>query len=130
MAGRSGYKILLVALSVLFAVLCGGRLLEVRGQAGQFHVIVTKDREQSGVPEDQEDWPESLLPGEQINVNTAGAADLCRLPQIGQSRARAIVDWREEHGPFGSAEELTQVSGIGEGTLNAVRRYITVGDTQ
>lgn len=75
---------------------------------------------------EDESWPESLLPGERININTAPAIDLTRLPQIGEKRAQAIVDWREEHGPFQSPEDLMQVSGIGEGIFGQLKEYITV----
>ncbi len=85
-------------------------------------------------PEDGEAGPEdarpdSLLPGERIDINTAGAADLARLPQIGASRAQAIIDWREENGGFQTIEDLMQVKGIGEGIFGQVRDYITVDGT-
>jgi competence protein ComEA len=53
-----------------------------------------------------------------VNINTADAETLAKsLDGIGLSKAKAIVAYREEHGPFKSAEELTQVKGIGEATL-------------
>ena len=39
------------------------------------------------------------------------------LPGIGEKRAQAILDWREENGPFTYVEDLIQVPGIGEGIL-------------
>ena len=56
-----------------------------------------------------------------INVNTASASELEELPGIGPVLAEAIVAYREEHGPFASAEELLGVYGIGEGKLAAMR---------
>ena len=73
-----------------------------------------------------EDYPESLLPGERINVNMADVYDLQRLPGIGEKRARDIIAWREEHGPFQAADELTSVSGIGPGILEGLREYAAV----
>lgn len=58
---------------------------------------------------------------EKINLNTATAAELETLPGIGESRAAAIVAYREEHGAFQSVEELLEVPGIGEATLEKVR---------
>ncbi|MBE1160082.1 ComEA family DNA-binding protein [Dyella acidiphila] len=53
-----------------------------------------------------------------VNINTADAATIAKsLDGIGLSKANAIVAFREEHGPFKSVEELTQVKGIGQATL-------------
>ncbi len=61
-----------------------------------------------------------------INLNTATAAELCRLNGIGESRAQAIIQYREENGAFQTVDELTQVSGIGESTLEKIRDDIYV----
>lgn len=66
-----------------------------------------------------------LLDGEVMDLNTASAADLTRLPGIGQVKAEAIVAWREEHGGFSAVEELLEVKGIGEATLEGLRPYVT-----
>lgn len=53
-----------------------------------------------------------------VNVNEADAATIANtLVGIGISRAQAIVDYREKHGQFYSAEELTAVKGIGQSTI-------------
>ena len=70
--------------------------------------------------------PDSLLEGEVIDLNTASAADLTRLPGIGEKRAQAIVADREANGPFRIPEDLTRVSGIGEGILANIIDSITV----
>jgi len=69
-----------------------------------------------------------ILSGEVININTASAADLQRLPGIGEKRAKDIIAYRQEHGPFRIVEEITNVSGIGEGTLQGLLDYIKVGE--
>lgn len=61
-----------------------------------------------------------------VNVNTASAEDLEALPGIGPSKAAAIVEYRDKNGPFGSVEDLTQVSGIGAKTVEALRSEVTV----
>ena len=58
-----------------------------------------------------------LLPGERVDVDVASAAELERLPRVGPSLARRIVEEREAGGPFGSLDGLRRVSGIGPGTL-------------
>ena len=53
-----------------------------------------------------------------ININQASADMLdLALDGIGAKKAQAIVDYRELHGPFASVEDLTNVKGIGAGTL-------------
>ena len=44
---------------------------------------------------------------------------------IGPAKAEAIAAYRAEHGPFQSVDQLTEVSGIGEATLETLRPYIT-----
>lgn len=63
-----------------------------------------------------------------MNINTATAGELLALPGIGESRAQAIVAYREEHGPFTYVEDILNVSGIGEGILADIKDYITVGE--
>ena len=56
-----------------------------------------------------------------ININTATAEMLTNLKGIGPSKAEAIVQYRNMHGPFMNAEELTQVKGIGQATIDKNR---------
>ncbi|MPM72629.1 hypothetical protein SDC9_119605 [bioreactor metagenome] len=69
-----------------------------------------------------------MLEGERINLNTASQQDLQRLPGIGEKRAGDIIAYREENGPFRSVEEITNVSGIGEGTLRGILDYAAVDE--
>ena len=88
---------------------------------------------QSDVQEEEATVPENpapgTLPGEKLNINTASAADLTRLPGIGQGRAEAIVTYRETVGTFASIEEIMHVSGIGEGIYSKLADYIVVADS-
>lgn len=62
-----------------------------------------------------------------VDINTADAATLsAELNGIGMARAMAIVEYREQHGPFKSADELTNVTGIGQHTLELNRQFILV----
>ena len=61
-----------------------------------------------------------------IPVNTAGVEELDTLPGIGPKTAQAIVEYRETHGKFNSAEDLLQVPGIGPRKLAALKPHITV----
>ena len=69
-----------------------------------------------------------LLPGERINVNTAAREELKRLPGIGDALADAILQDREENGPYTAAEDLLRVPGIGEKRLEAIRDLISLED--
>jgi competence protein ComEA len=64
--------------------------------------------------------------GALVDLNTATEADLDTLPGVGPVTARAILDWRTEHGGFTSVDELLEVSGIGEVTLEELRPLVTV----
>lgn len=61
-----------------------------------------------------------------VELNTATAAQLCTLPGIGESRAAAILAYREEHGGFSAAEELMQVSGIKQGMFEKLKELVYV----
>ena len=62
-----------------------------------------------------------------VNINTADAQTIAAALQgIGLSQARAIVEYREKHGPFKSADDLSLVKGIGERTVEINRSDILV----
>lgn len=79
----------------------------------------------------EEDIPEEpapgMLRGEVLDLNAAPVEDLIRLPGIGKTRAADIVAYRTEHGGFSHVEELMEISGIGQATLDKLRDYVTVG---
>jgi comEA protein len=62
-----------------------------------------------------------------IDLNTASVNDLVNLPGIGPVKAKAIIDYREQKGPFKTAAEVTTVSGIGPATYENIKNLITVG---
>lgn len=61
-----------------------------------------------------------------INLNTASAAELERLPRIGPATAERIVAYRDAHGPFQAPEDLMKVKGIGPATFAQVKDFVTV----
>ncbi|MGG2086321.1 helix-hairpin-helix domain-containing protein [Priestia aryabhattai] len=61
-----------------------------------------------------------------VNINTANTDELQTLNGIGPSKASAIVSYREENGLFQKVEDLGQVSGIGEKSLEKIKAQITV----
>lgn len=61
-----------------------------------------------------------------VRINTASVAELEELPGIGPKTAQAIVDYRSTHGSFASVEDILEVKGIGEVTLERIRDLITL----
>ena len=65
--------------------------------------------------------------GELVDINSADIATLSNeVKGVGLVKARAIVEYRELHGRFSSVEELINVKGIGELSLNKIRNRLTV----
>jgi competence protein ComEA len=63
---------------------------------------------------------------QKIDINRAQAWLLDALPGIGGVTAQAIVDYRQQNGPFRSIDDLLRVKGIGEETLQNIAGYVTV----
>jgi len=70
--------------------------------------------------------PAKVTAGQKININTAGSAQLQRLPGVGPSKAQAIIDYRDANGGFSTIDEIKRVKGIGDATFNGFRDNITV----
>lgn len=61
-----------------------------------------------------------------ININTANAAQLMRLPGVGEATANKIVSYRDTSGGFKSIEEIMNVSGIGEKKFESMKQFLRV----
>lgn len=61
-----------------------------------------------------------------ININTATIDELKQLPGIGESKAMAILSYRDDSGLFSSIEDIKNVSGIGDSTFANIRDLITI----
>jgi competence protein ComEA len=60
-----------------------------------------------------------------LNINAATARDLEALPGLGPTRAAAILQYRQEHGPFAAVDELARVPGLGTGTVARLRDRVS-----
>jgi len=131
MEGKSKFGLAVLTLLAAFALVCVTWYLARTSSPEPYRVNTARlpgsEDVSAGETEDG-GWPDSLLPGENINVNTADAYDLQRLPGIGETRARDIIAWREAHGPFQTLDGLTEVSGIGPGILEGLREYAVTGN--
>lgn len=118
----SGAEKLILALTALFLLLTGGYFLLESG--GEGYSV-----------REQQLWSSEVGAGAQtpgneagrVNINTAGVDELQTLPGIGQVIAGRIVAERQENGPYRIPEDIMRVSGIGQGTLEEILDYITVG---
>ena len=61
-----------------------------------------------------------------IDINTATETDLCLLPGIGPVTARLIIDYRNNHGRFSTAEELMNIKGLGRKTFDRISGLVRV----
>lgn len=133
MAGISQFEKGVLLLTAGFVLFTGGWFLAGQNTSEPYTVTVSAPQEPSAPdPALQEapaegERPDSLLPGEVIDLNAADTYDLDRLPGIGPAKAEAILAYREEYGPFQSVDDLLSVSGIGEVTLENLRPYVTAG---
>ena len=66
-------------------------------------------------------------PFQKIDLNQITYEQLIELPGIGEVKAKAILNWRETHGPFTSLEDLLDVPGIGDTLLLQLLPYLSVG---
>ena len=63
---------------------------------------------------------------DKVNINTADAAALMTLPGIGEAKAESIIQYRNEHGPFSSIEEIQEIPGIKQAVFSKIEDRITV----
>jgi competence ComEA-like helix-hairpin-helix protein len=70
--------------------------------------------------------PTGPAPAGRVNLNAANAAALDALPGIGPARAASIVQYRAQHGPFQSVDELGRVPGMGAAAVARVREHVAV----
>jgi len=62
-----------------------------------------------------------------LDINSAPWYELVLLPKLGESKAKAIVAYREKHGNFKYIDEMSNVRGIGDSIIEAIRDYIKFG---
>ncbi len=61
-----------------------------------------------------------------LDINTAPWYELVLLPKLGETKAMAIVAYREKHGDFKTIDELSRVSGISASVLETIRDHIKI----
>lgn len=111
---------LAVGLTAAVALLCGVRLA---GQiTGSGMAVSGQHPPRAAVSV----TPRTYRLDEAVDLNTAGLEELTLLSGIGPSTAQAILDYRAQHGPFTTLDQLTDVPGIGPATLEQLRPNVTL----
>ena len=123
----SALEKILLAITAALLLFMTGYFLGAHGGAEPYRVEAQLVQEATETLASGTASPE-ISPGvsPKVNINTASAAELETLPGIGEQRAADIIADREANGPFRVPEDITRVSGIGEGTLAGLIDYITV----
>ena len=89
--------------------------------------VVQEGTAQTGTAADNTaDGTETTQAGQRINLNTADVSQLSTLTGVGESKAMAIIAYREENGPFTSIEDIMNVPGIKEGTYEKIKDKIAI----
>ncbi len=71
----------------------------------------------------------TVLAADTVNINTADAEMLAETIQgVGTAKAEAIIRYREKNGPFKSVEQLAEVPGVGERTVELNRAVLRVNE--
>lgn len=86
---------------------------------------VTKTTEETNIPTN-EGSSEPKEKTTSVNINKSSIEELTTISGIGESKAKAIIEYRTANGPFKSIEEIKNVSGIGDKLYDKIKAYITV----
>ena len=122
---------------VIQAIEAAGGLLEYadpflvnqakRLEDGEQIRILTRDEAEEAESAEISGSRTSDTPGNgKININTANAEQLMTLPGIGQAKAKAILEYREQNGGFRSIEEIMNIAGIKDAVFSKIKDQITV----
>lgn len=130
---RSPTRLLFVlALATVFAISLAGMAMAaaaeqaVKGAAGAAKGAATESAKDTAKETTQKASKGAWPSGKKVNINTAKADELARLPGVGAKTAAEIVTYREKNGLFKNPEDLKKVKGIGEKKYGTLKDKITV----
>ena len=104
----------------------GGKSSEPDGTEVQKTDASEPDETTSAVTADSSAQSDTPYSDGKVNINTAGLEELMTLKGVGESRARAIIEYREQQGAFETPEDLMNISGIKEGVFSKIKDQIAV----
>ncbi|MBM3700160.1 MAG: hypothetical protein FJW68_04495 [Actinobacteria bacterium] len=116
--------------------LCGGtgeqaaleavNLASVLTDAAMIYIPSAEEIREGKIPAENAGSSIGISSGYTVNINTATLKELVTLPGIGEKTAEAIIEYRNNFGPFKSIEELKNVKGIGDKKFEAVKDKISI----
>lgn len=125
-----------VAMPGVYELLPGSRINDAIEAAGGFMeeadqealnlAATIEDGQKVYVPARGEEPVISEAEDDRVDINHAREKELQQLPGIGESRARAIVEYRDKNGSFGTIEDLLKVDGIKQSVYDKIKDYIVV----
>lgn len=65
-----------------------------------------------------------------VDINTASQSELEAVKGLGPAKARAIIEYREKHGPFRSIDDLTKVKGLGKASVAKLKHELAMGEAK
>lgn len=96
----------------------------------QIYIPSVQEKEQGNYSYEQDTKTkkseDSTVAKQTVNINVASLEELMTLPGIGETKAAAIIAYREEHGAFSSTEELMNITGIKTGLYTKIKDYVKV----
>lgn len=102
-------------------------LAETLADAENIHIMTKKEyRKSHKEKKDSTTEQENNADTGFVNINVDNQEKLMTLPGIGESKAKAIIRYREENGKFSSIEDIKNVSGIGDATYANLKDMIVV----
>ena len=75
---------------------------------------------------DNNDVVSEVISNNLININTSSLEELIKIPNIGEAKAKSIINYRDTNGLFSKIDDIKNVSGIGESLFDKIKEYITV----
>lgn len=90
------------------------------------YIYVDKKQDPAAVLAGAVDSTSSSKEDEKINLNSAGLAELDKIPGVGPVTAQKIIDYREKYGAFNAIEDLKKIGGMGDKTIDNFRDKVDI----
>ena len=87
--------------------------------------IITKKQYKKLISNEKNQNNDNKTGSGKININSADVAELTGLSGIGEAKAKAIIQYRNENGNFTNIEDIKKVSGIGDALFKKISNEIT-----